>query len=568
MQDTVKKPSDLIYGVEERPSLSVAIVIALQHVLAIAVNFIYPLLLAREAGLSTETAADMLRIGMIALAAGTVLQAIPRGPIGCHFLAPAVYASPYLAPGLLAINMGGLPLFWGMTIAAGASLLVFAVFWDRLRTFIPPESAGLVVFLVGATIGVAALRLLHQKDGSIEPGDAGIALLTLAVIIALNIWGKGRLRLFSVLIGIIVGYGVAATTGVIEAGKFRSIADLPLFGLPGVAHMAWSFDAKLIVPFAVTALATAMASTAIVTGYQRITDADWVRPDMPSISGGIRGDGLSTAIAGLVCSFGVAIGPANAGLVAATGAASRVIAYPIAAILLLAAVVPAFAGLLTVMPAPVMAAGLLFAAAFIMISGVQILSSRVLDARRTIVVGAGILTFLLVALFPATFARAPDWVQSIVSSPLVLATIVALSLNFIFRIGIKRSVELVLGTDTPALGQVENFVERNAGSWGARRDVITRAKFALMQAVEAVSEASDPGHQIHLVMTYDEFDITATFIYGGQPLPLADVPPSADEILKEDGHLLLAGFLLKRQSDGLYSAIKDGQNLLRLNFRQ
>src|SRR5258708_17309731 len=219
-----------------------------------------------------------------------------------------------------------------------------------------------------------------------------------------------------------------------------------------------------------------MTASAIVTGYQRITDADWVRPDMPSISGGIRGDGVSTAIAGLVCSFGVAIGPANAGLVAATGAASRVIAYPIAAILLLAAVVPAFAGLLTVMPPPVMAAGLLFAAAFIMINGVQIISSRVLDARRTIVIGAGILTFLLVAIFPATFAHAPDWVQSIVGSPLVLATIVALSLNLVFRIGIKRSVELVIGRDAARQEHVENFVERNAAGWGAPPDVISRPK--------------------------------------------------------------------------------------------
>jgi len=158
----VKKPSDLVYGVEERPPLNIAIVIAVQHVLAIAVNLVYPLVLAREAGLSADAAADMLRIGMLALAAGTVLQGIPRGPIGCHYLAPMVYASPYLAPGFLAIHMGGMPLFWGMTIVAGLSLLLFSTFWDKLRTFIPPESAGLVVFLVGATIGVAALRLLHQ----------------------------------------------------------------------------------------------------------------------------------------------------------------------------------------------------------------------------------------------------------------------------------------------------------------------------------------------------------------------------------------------------------------------
>ena len=161
------------------------------------------------------------------------------------------------------------PLFWGMTIVAGLSLLVFAAVWDRLRTFIPPESAGLVVFLVGATIGVAALRLLHQKDGSITTGDAWIALLTLAVIIALNVWSKGRLRLFSVLIGLVVGYVVAAATGVMEGNKLHSIAGLPLLALPEVGHMAWSFDAKLIIPFVVTALATAMTSTAIVASYQR-----------------------------------------------------------------------------------------------------------------------------------------------------------------------------------------------------------------------------------------------------------------------------------------------------------
>ena len=60
----------------------------------------------------------MLRIG-VARVGGAVLQAIRRGPIGCHYLAPMVYASPYLAPGLLAIEIGGMPLFWGMTVVAG-----------------------------------------------------------------------------------------------------------------------------------------------------------------------------------------------------------------------------------------------------------------------------------------------------------------------------------------------------------------------------------------------------------------------------------------------------------------
>ena len=251
------------------------------------------------------------------------------------------------------------------------------------------------------------------------------------------------------------------------------------------------------------------------------------------IASGIGGDGVSTVIAGVVCSFGVAIGPANAGLVAATGVASRVIAYPIAAILILAAIMPVFAGLLTVMPPPVMASGLLFAAAFIMINGVQIISSRVLDARRTVVIGAGVLTFLLVAIFPATFANAPSSVQSIVGSPLVLATIVALTLNLVFRIGIKRSVELVVDHSAAQHEDVENFVERNAGGWGARRDVIARAKFTLMQAVEAVTEAmelaaSDPSrHDLRRVRHCGEAGLSR------QAVAAPDVPPSADEIYLE-----------------------------------
>src|SRR5262249_50348217 len=259
----MKKPADLVYGVDERPPLSDAVVVALQHVLAIAVNLVYPLLLARQAGLSEAATGDVLRIGMVTLAAGVLLQAIPRGPIGCHYLAPMVYGSPYLAPGLLAVDIGGMPLFWGMTVVGGVATLVFASLWQRLRTFIPPESAGLVVLLVGATIGIAALRLLHQNDGSGSAGDALITLLAPAVMIALNIWTKGRLRLFSVLIGIVVGYVVAVETGVLEADKLRSVTALPLVGLPGVGHMAFSFDATLIIPFAVTALAMAMITTAI-----------------------------------------------------------------------------------------------------------------------------------------------------------------------------------------------------------------------------------------------------------------------------------------------------------------
>ena len=195
----------------------------------------------------------------------------------------------------------------------------------------------------------------------------------------------------------------------------------------------------MVVPFAITALAAAMSATAVLTAYQRTTDADWVRPDMTSIGRGVLGDGISTAISGALGTYGLTLSNANAGLVAATGVASRIIAFAIAGILAVIALQPRLLGILTLMPKPVMAAAMLFTAAFIMISGMQIISTRVLDGRRTLVIGMGLATFFGVTVHPSAFAGAPQWAQPIVATPLVLATLVALGLNLVFRIGIKTA---------------------------------------------------------------------------------------------------------------------------------
>ena len=94
-----------------------------------------------------------------------------------------------------------------------------------------------------------------------------------------------------------------------------------------------------------------MNSTAVVTTYQRLTDAEWVRPDMASIGRGVLGDGIATTISGLLGTYGLTISSANVGLVAATGVASRVIAFAIAAILAVAALQPTLIGCLRSCPA-------------------------------------------------------------------------------------------------------------------------------------------------------------------------------------------------------------------------
>ena len=566
----MRKPANLVYGVEEAPPHLVTLISAVQHVGVIAIFMIYPLIIGREAGVSADVLSAMLRMGMLALAVAVLLQALPRGPVGSRFLAPSIFTGVYLAPSMLAVKIGGLPLLWGMTIFAGLVEVALSRVWTRLRTLIPSETAGLVVFLIGVIIGLAALRILvgEGTSGSLAGRDAAVAGLALAVMVGLNIWNKGQLRLFCILIGMVVGYVASAVTGLLTADDLMSVLRQPLVAFPTIAHVSFAFDPALIIPFAVTGLAAAMGATAVVATYQRTTDADWVRPEMSSIRGGIFADGIAASVAGLLGTYGLTVSTANVGLVAATGVASRRIAFVVAAILAIGAFQPGFVAVLTIMPPPVMASALLFTAVFIMIGGVQIISTRVLDSRRTLVIGMGMMAFFVVSVFPSTFSGVPHWAQPLVSSPLVLATLVALALNLVFRLGIRRKVTMSVDPAAADYQEVANFVERNAAIWGARRDVVTRVEFAVQQAAEAIVEYCRPTGPIAVEIGYDEFDIDVTLSYPGRPLELTGQLPTQDEILEsEEGAQRLAAFLIMQRSDKVKATAADGVATLALHFR-
>jgi len=222
-----------------------------------------------------------------------------------------------------------------------------------------------------------------------------------------------------------------------------------------------------------------------------------------------------------------------------------------------------------IMPPPVMAAALLFTAVFIMIGGVQIISSRVLDPRRILVVGMGMMSFFIVSVFPTAFTRAPLWAQPLVTSPLVLATLVALSLNLVFRIGIRRTVRLVIDPAAANLKAIGDFIERNAGIWGARRDVTLRVQFGIQQFIEAVIEHCAPTGLIGLSISYDEFSVAASIDYTGADFELPQERPSEEEIIASElGARRLAGYLIRNIAEKAQLAREGERHILRLVFDQ
>jgi len=242
------------------------------------------------------------------------------------------------------------------------------------------------------------------------------------------------------------------------------------------------------------------------------------------------------------------------GVAAATGVGSRHIAYAVGVIFILLGFMPKIAALLAIMPRSVMAAGLLFSACFILINGLQVMTSRLLDIRRTLIIGIAIVCGLAVDIFPAIAAGAPGSLAPLVASSLAFATVIALLLNLLFRIGVKKTVALKLERETVGDANISDFLRINGAKWGARPEIISRASFAANQLIEAVAENGWQSGTLTLEASFDEFNLVVHASYPGASMTFPDKRPTEQEIIEtDDGMSRLAGFMLRHNADRIRS---------------
>ena len=91
----------------------------------------------------------------------------------------------------------------------GGIVAVFVgIFVKKLRVLFPPLITGTVVFTIGLSLYPTAVK--YMAGGASSPNYGAwqnwlVGFITLAVVIALNHFAKGILKLASILIGMIVG---------------------------------------------------------------------------------------------------------------------------------------------------------------------------------------------------------------------------------------------------------------------------------------------------------------------------------------------------------------------------
>lgn len=563
----------LRYDLNSHPPLGVLIGSVAQHMGLMAVTLVFPLLVAQAAGVDAEMQRRYLDLAMLAMGAATLFQAwgrpllfLPR--VGCGFLLPAVFTAAYLPAALYSARIGGLEAVAGMTIMAGLAEVLFSRVLPRIRPFLPIEIVGLVVMMIGIILGVVAIKLIvgyNHTTADITLTGTGGAMAGLAVMIALAAWGSPPLRAMAVLVGLAVGTVVHLALGL--GSGLPPVSVKPMLELIRWPLVVPSFQVGLLPGFLAGALACTLRSFGDMVASQRANDPDWRRPDYANIESGVLADGLGTLVAGLIGTMGLNTYSASVGLSVATEVKARRVALGVGLGWIVLAFIPGSSVVVMAIPRPVLGAALLFASAFIVLSGISILGQRMLDARRTIVVGLGFLIGISFDEIPDFYARALSAsAQELVTSSLVLGLFTALGLNALFRIGAVKSRRLAW-SPADGHGVLRQFLLESGSADGARTGEVGRcAQIAEEFATAAPSLVEGP---VDVTTRFDEFVLDVTFTWSGRPLEPGPAP-SFDANVDEDAMLNgITYLLIARLADRTHRrTLPDGRQELRCEVDQ
>lgn len=366
---------------------------------------------------------------------GVALVMSGIGTLIFHFLTqykvPAYLGSSFsfIAPILVAGEMYGLDYARGGIVVAGLTYLIFSLLInafgsEKIVSFFPPVVTGPIIIVISMTLAPTAIRMASQ--------DWTLSMVTLAVIIAVAVFAKGFFKIVPVIIGLGVGYILAAVLGRID---YSPIIEAAWFGLPKFALPKFNIGAIMIVaPIALTTVVEHMGDVLAMSGV--------IKKDLakdPGLNRTLMGDGIATSVSAF---FG---GPANTTYSQNTGVLALTKVFDpkvmrIAAVMTIAiGLIPKLTGFTDTIPRSIIGGAVVILFGMIASIGARTLVDNRVDFSKTrnMIIASVILVFGLGgAVIPITIGMV-----EIKLVGMALAAIIGIALNKILPIEIDEDEE-------------------------------------------------------------------------------------------------------------------------------
>ncbi|TNF99932.1 MAG: hypothetical protein EP297_04660, partial [Gammaproteobacteria bacterium] len=412
----------------------------------------------------------------------------------------------------------------GGVLLAGIVIIFFSSLLPKLQTLFPAEITGVLLLILGLSMVEGGVRRFTGIDnGSIDIPTVLVASATLGTIVFLAIWTSGRVRVFSVAAGIVAGLIVAAITGQFGSKELAIVADEPLFAFPFGAYDIPS--PKLIIaaaiPILIIEIINAVDSIGTSVALDKMNNAKWSRPDMKLVGRTVTCHGIGVLMNGLTGTLPSGTSSANIGLVAVTGVAARIVGITAGLMLVMMAFLPQVSTFMTLMPSAVIGALVIYTAGYMMVVGMELILSRLLNSRRQFLIGLSVTVGMSLLVVPELVAGVSQDFKPVLGSALTMGVLTAVVLNQIFRIGIAQRAEIEL-SGLGASAKAARFLEDCGLDWGARRDVINRAGLSVGEALEVLRTEDMIKDSVILRASFDEYKVKLVLDYEGKALPLGE----------------------------------------------
>ncbi len=573
---TREKPRDMIFIADESPDFKSTLAASAQHVLIMLMFTVYVVILGQEIGITGTKLRSFVSVAIVICGITTLLQSLKTRFSSGHLVihAPNILSIAALA---LIVPTHGFGAAAGAYLISGILIIGLARFLPYLQKIFPPEVTGILLVLLGLSLvkgGAISFTGYHQ--GVMDSRSMLIAVATLGTIVFISIWTSEKVRIYAVAAGTVMGLIVAALTGMFSAEQVSQVASQPFFTLPflGYSLPQPKFVISAVIPLLVIEIISAIGSLGKGVAIDKLNHGKWRRADLPMIGRLVTCHGISTLLSGIAGAPSTVINTPNIGLAHSTGISARKVGIATGIILIVASCLPQLSSFITTIPKPVMGAIIIYTAGFLTVTGMQMILSRMMNNRRTFMVGLSITVGAAIILMPELTANAPGYLKTILGSGLTTGVLTAIILNLIFRIGIAQTGEIALNGAIDG-GKATRFLEDCGISWGARQDVIIRSGEALIEVLETLQQANRMEGQATLQATFDEYKILLTLKYPGRGITFSNdsgfdlkkiMDGSQGEDAIDDAMSNISTRLIQKLADKVSCDEKDNQATLFMHF--
>ena len=409
---------------------SQAAILGLQHLLAMySGSILVPIMIAGALGYSAEQLTYLISTDIFMCGVATLLQLQLNKYFGIGLPVVLGVAFQSVAPLIIIGQSHGSGAMFGALIASGIYVILIAGIFSKIANLFPSVVTGSVITTIGLTLIPVAIGNMGNNVDKPTAQSLILAAVTVLIILLINIFTKGFIKSISILIGLIVGTGIAGAMGLVD---LTPVAQAPLVHVPTPFYFgAPKFEFSSIVMMCIIATVSLVESTGV---YLALSDITKDKIDSTRLRNGYRAEGLAVLLGGVFNTFPYTGFSQNVGLVKLSGIKTRLPIYYAAGFLILLGLLPKFGALAQIIPSPVLGGAMLVMFGFVSVQGMQILARvdfehsehNFLIAAISISAGVGLNGSSL-------FNSLPTSLQMFFSNGIVMASLIAIVLNAILN---------------------------------------------------------------------------------------------------------------------------------------